>query len=68
MKLTTKINAILFSSMLGRGLSLICIKSYNDHNLVKIDQNLSKFGKLKDISKLNFPVTQETIFVCHVTS
>ena len=65
MKLTTKINAILFSSMLGRGLSLICIKSYNDHNL---DQNLSKFGKLKDISKLNFPVTQETIFVCHVTS
>ena len=65
MKLTAKINAILFSSMLGRGLSLICIKSYNDHNL---DQNLSKFGKLKDISKLNFPVTQETIFVCHVTS
>ena len=68
MKLTTNINAILFSSMLGRGLSLICIKSYNDHNLVKIDQNLSKFGNLKDISKLNFPVTQETIFVCHVTS
>ena len=68
MKLTTKINAIWFSSMLGRGLSLICIKSYNDHNLVKIDQNLSKFGNLKDISKLNFPVTQETIFVCHVTS
>ena len=68
MKLTTKINAILFSSMLGRGLSLICIKSYNDHNLVKIDQNLSKFGNLKEISKLNFPVTQETIFVCHVTS
>ena len=68
MKLTTKINAILFSSMLGRGLSLICIKTYNDHNLVKIDQNLSKFGNLKDISKLNFPVTQETIFVCHVTS
>ena len=68
MKLTTKINAILFSSMLGRGLSLIGIKSYNDHNLVKIDQNLSKFGNLKDISKLNFPVTQETIFVCHVTS
>ena len=65
MKLTAKINAILFSSMLGRGLSLICIKSYNDHNL---DQNLSKFGKLKDISKLNFPVTQETVFVCHVTS
>ena len=66
--------------MLGRGLSLICIESYNDHNLVKIiesyndhnlvkiDQNLSKFGNLKDISKLNFPVTQETIFVCHVTS
>ena len=68
MKLTTKINAIWFSSMLGRGLSLICIKSYNDHNLVKIDQNLSKFGNLKDISKLNFPITQETIFVCHVTS
>ena len=68
MKLTTKITAILFSSMLGRGLSLICIKSYNDHNLVKIDQNLSKFDNLKEISKLNFPVTQETIFVCHVTS
>ena len=68
MKLTTRINAILFSSMLGRGLSLIGIKSYNDHNLVKIDQNLSKFGNLKEISKLNFPVTQETIFVCHVTS
>ena len=68
MKLTIKINAILFSSMLGRGLSLICIKSYNDHNHVKIDQNLSKFDNLKDISKLNFPVTQETIFVCHVTS
>ena len=68
MKLTAKINAILFSSMLGRGLSLIGIKSYNDHNLVKIDQNLSKFGNLKEISKLNFPVTQETIFVCHVTS
>ena len=68
MKLTTTINAILFSSMLGRGLSLICIKSYNDHNLVKIDQNLSKFDNLKDISKLNFPVTQETMFVCHVTS
>ena len=54
--------------MLGRGLSLIWIKSYNDHNLVKIDQNLSKFDNLKEISKLNFPVTQETIFVCHVTS
>ena len=68
MKLTTKITAVLFSSMLGRWLSLICIKSYNDHNLVKIDQNLSKFDNLKEISKLNFPVTQETIFVCHVTS
>ena len=54
--------------MLRHGLSLICIKSYNDHNLVKIYQNLSKFGNLEDIGKLNFPVTQETIFVCHVIS
>ena len=58
----------LYSSMSRHGLSLIYIKSYNDHNLVKIDQNLSKFDNLKEISKLNFPVTQETIFVCHVTS
>ena len=49
--------------MLRHGLSLICIKSYNDHNLVKIYQNLSKFGDLEDIGKLNFPGTQETIFV-----
>ena len=54
--------------MLRHCLCLICIRSYNDHNLVEICQNLSKFGNLKDISKLNFPVTQETIFVCHVTS
>ena len=54
--------------MLRHGLSLISIKSYNDHNLVKMYQNLSKFCNLKDISKRNFPVTQETILVCHVTS
>ena len=35
--------------MLRHGLSLICIKSYNDHNLVEIYQNLSKFGNLENI-------------------
>ena len=49
--------------MSRHGLSLICIKSYNDHNLVKIYQNLSKFGNLEDIGKLNFLVTQKT-FLC----
>ena len=58
----------LTTLMLRHDLSLICIKCYNDRNLVKIYQNLSKYGNLKDISKLNFPVMQETIFVCHVTS
>ena len=57
----------LYSSMSRHGLSLIYIKSYNDHNLVKIYQNLSKFGNLEDIGKLNFLVTQKT-FLCHVTS
>ena len=54
--------------MLRYGLSLICIKSYYDQNFVKIYQNLSKFGNFEDIGKRNFPVTQETIYVCHVTS
>ena len=46
-----------FSSMLKHGLRLICIKSYNDHNFVKIYQNLPKFGNLGKIGNLNFPVT-----------
>ena len=46
-----------FSSMLKDGLRLICIKSYNDHNFVKIYQNLPKFGNLGKIGNLNFPVT-----------
>ena len=45
-----------FSKMLKHGLRLICIKSYNDHNFVKIYQNLPKFGNLGKIGNLNFPV------------
>ena len=47
----------VISSMLRHGLRLICIKSYNDHNYVKIDQNLPKFGNLGKIGNLNFFVT-----------
>ena len=44
--------------MLRRGMRLICIKSYNDHNYVKIYSDLPKFGNLgKIIGNLNFPVT-----------
>ena len=45
------------SSILTHGLRLICIKSYNGHNFVKIYQNLPKFGNLGKIGNLNFPVT-----------
>ena len=45
------------SSILRRGLWLICIKSDNDHNFVKIYQNLPKFGNLGKIVNFNFPVT-----------
>ena len=45
------------SSMLRRSLWLICIKSYNDHNVVQIYQNLPKFGKLGKIVNFSFPVT-----------
>ena len=44
------------SSMLRHGLRLICIKSNNDHNFVKIYQNLPKFGSLGKIGNLNFSV------------
>ena len=53
-------NIVQLYSSTRHGLSLICIKSYNDHNLVKIYQNLSKFASLDDIGKLNFLVTQKT--------
>ena len=46
----------LHSSMLRHGLRLICIKSYNAYNFVKIYQNLPKFGNLGQIGNLNFPV------------
>ena len=39
------------------GLRLICIKFNNDHNFVKIYQNLPKFGNLGKIGNLNFSVT-----------
>ena len=45
------------SSMLRHGLRLICIKSNNDHNFVKICQNLPKFGNFGKIGNLNFSVT-----------
>ena len=38
------------SSMLRHGLRLICMKSYNGHNFVKIYQNLPKFGSLGKFS------------------
>ena len=43
--------------MLRHGVRIICIKSYNDPNFVKIYQNLPKFGNLKKLDNLNFPVT-----------
>ena len=46
-----------FSSMFRHGLVLIFIKSYNDHNFMKIYQKLPKFGNLGKIGNLNFPVT-----------
>ena len=45
------------SSMLRHSLGLICINSYNDHNFVKIYQNLPKFRNVGKIGNLNFPVT-----------
>ena len=45
------------SSMLRRGLRLNCLKSYIDHNFVKIYQNLPKFGNLGKIGNLTFPAT-----------
>ena len=48
---------IVFSSMLRHGLRPICKKSYDDHNFVKIYQNLSKFGNLGNIGNLKIPVT-----------
>ena len=47
----------VFLSKLRYGLRLICIKSYNDHNFVKIYRNLPKFGNFGKISNLNFPAT-----------
>ena len=43
--------------MLRHGLGLICIKSYNGHNFVKIDQNRPKSGNLGKIGNLKFPAT-----------
>ena len=43
--------------MLRHGLRPICKKSYDDHNFVKIYQNLSKFGNLGNIGNLKIPVT-----------
>ena len=45
------------SSMLRHSLRLNCIKSYNDHNFVKIYHNLPNFGNLGKIGNLNFSVT-----------
>ena len=42
--------------MLRHGLKLICIKSNNDHNFVKIYQNLPKFGNFRSIGNLNISV------------
>ena len=39
-------------ALLRHGLRLICIKSYNGHNFVKIDQNHPKFGNLGKIGNL----------------
>ena len=61
--ITRKIYKLLFS-----GPRLICIKSYNDHNFVKIHQNLPKFGNLEDIGNLKFAVTYEIRYLCHVTT
>ena len=49
--------------MLRHGKRLICIKSYNDQNFVKIYQNLAKFGNLGKIGNLNFPVKYEVRYV-----
>ena len=54
--------------MLRPGLRLIGIKSYNDHNFVKIYQNLPKFSNLRNIGNLNFPVTCEIKYLYHVTT
>ena len=48
---------VINSSMLRHGLRLICIKSYHDHNFVKICQNFPKFGNFGKTGNLNFPVT-----------
>ena len=48
----TNLSIIKDSSMLRHGLRLICIRSYNDHNFVKIYQNLPKFGNLGKIGGL----------------
>ena len=53
--LRTKSGEVSYSSMLRHGGGLICIQSYNDHNFVKIYQNLPKFGNLGKIGNLNFP-------------
>ena len=49
-------------------LEAICIKSNNDHNFVKIFQNLPKFGNLGKIGNLNFSVKSEIRYLCHVTT
>ena len=54
--------------MLRHGLKLVCIKSYSDHNFVKSYQNLPKFGNLGKIGNLNFSVTYEVRYLCHVTT
>ena len=43
--------------MLRHVLSLICIKSYNDHKFANIYQNVLKLSNLKKISNLNLPVS-----------
>ena len=52
-----KILRICTCWMLRHGVRIVCIKCNNDHNFVKIYQNLPKFGNLKKIDNLNFPVT-----------
>ena len=44
------------------------LQSNNDHNFVKIYENLPKFGNLGKIGNLNFSVTTEIRYLCHVTS
>ena len=50
-------NFICTCWVLRHGVRIICIKCNNDHNFGKIYQHFPKFGNLKKIDNLNFPVT-----------